>query len=123
MESAETNKVSSEEALERARTWKEKGATLLLSISSGPGKRAVCENLAGRLTYIDDNGGSLGFYALIIEPEPQSSDATFVDGEVRFGIRLEGASFFMPDTPQKSMTISRGPYRCVLTEFRASAFG
>lgn len=123
MESAESNKVSSEEALEHARTWQEKGATLLLSISSEPGKRAVCDKLAGHLSYVDDKGASLAFVWRIIEPGPQSSDMTFVEGEGKFSIRLEGTSFSILYTPQKSLTISRDLYRCVLTEVRASALG
>lgn len=115
--------MSIEEALERARAWQEKGATLLLSISSEPGRRTICEKLAGRLSYVDDGGASLAFVWRIIEPEPRSSDMTFVEGEGRFGIRLEGASFSITSTPQKSMTISRAPYLCVLTEVCASAFG
>lgn len=123
MESAESTIVSSEEALEYARAWHEKGATLLLSISSGPGKRDLCDKLWGRLSYVEDDGASLSFVRQVIEPDPQSSEMTFVDGEVRFRIWLEGASFSMQYAPQKSMTIARGPYRCVLTVDRASAFG
>ena len=123
MESAETRTVSSEEALEQARAWQEKGATLLVSISSGLGKRDLCDDLAGRLSYINDNGSSLIFSRRVIEPEPPSSEITFVDGEIKFRITLEGASFSMSYTTHKSMTISRGPYRCVLKEYRASAFG
>lgn len=123
MESAESNKVSSEVALEQAHAWKDKGATLLLSISSEPDKRVVCDKLAGHLSYTHDNGASLAFVWRIVEPEPQSSATPFVDAEGRFVIWLADASFSILDAPRKSMTISRGPYQCILTEVRASVFG
>lgn len=123
MDLVESNKMSIEEALEQACAWQEKGATLQLTISIEPDRRAVCEKLAGRLSYVDDGGASLAFVWRIIEPEPRTSGMTFVDGEGRFIIRLGGASFSVISTPQKSMTISRDSYQCVLTEIRASAFG
>ena len=122
MDSAESKTVSSEEALENLRAWCERGTTLLLSISSGPGKRDLCDELAGHLSYVDDDGASLTFVRRVIEPEPQSSEKTFVDGEIRFVIRLEDAAFSMLYIPQKSIAITRGPHRCVLTEGRAPAF-
>jgi hypothetical protein len=123
MESEKSNKVSSEVALEQARAWKDKGATLLLSISSGPDKRVICDKLAGRLSYVADDGASLAFNWQIVESAPKVSAKPLVDGEGRFVVWLADASFSMLDTLQKSMAIVRGAYQCILTEVPASAIG
>jgi hypothetical protein len=123
MESTESNKVSSEVVLEQARSWKDKGATLLLSISSEPDKRFICDKLAGRLSYVADDRASLAFDWQRVESDPKVSAKPLVDGKGRFVVWLADASFSMLDTPQKSMTIVRGSYQCILTEVHASAFG
>jgi hypothetical protein len=122
MESAESNMVIIVPALEHVRAWKDKGATLMLSISSGPDKRAICDKLVVSVSYVDDVRARLTLIWRGVEPDPRASSATFVESEGRFVVWLEGASFSLIDTPEKSIVISRDSYQCVLTEFRASAF-
>ena len=122
MESAESTKVSSEEALEHARAWKDKGATLLLSISRQPDKRAdVCDKLP--VSILDVTDSSLSFRWQLDVVDPGGPTRPFASAHGTFVVWLEGASFAVLYSPRKSLTISRGPYQCVLTEFRASAFG
>jgi hypothetical protein len=123
MESTGSNTVNSEAALEQARAWKDKGATLLLSISSEPDKRVICDKLPGSLLYVADDGASLAFDWRIVESDPKVSAQLLVDGAGKFVIWLADASFSRLNIPQKSMSIVRGSYQCILTEVRASAFG
>ena len=122
MSRAEQHNPSIDEALAQARMWWDKGATLLLSISSEPDKRAVCDKLAGRLSYVAPDGASLKFDWQTVESDSKVSAKPLVDGVGHFVVWLEGASFSMIDSPMKSLVISCGSYRYVVTEVRASAF-
>lgn len=121
MESAESNKDSIEEVLEYARIWKDKGATLQLSISRQPDKRPdVCDKLL--VSVSDITYQSLAFRWRLSEVDPTGPTLPFATADGTFVIWLEGASFSMLDIPKKTIVISRGPYTCVLREVRASAF-
>ncbi len=121
MKSAESNKVSSEDVLEYARAWKDKGATLLLSISRQPDKRAYfCDKLWVSVYNVTDQALAFSWQLRVVDPIDPS--LLFAEADGKFVVRLEGASFSMLDIPKKTITISRGPYRCDLTEVRASEF-
>jgi len=120
MSRTEQKSASIDEALEQARIWEGKGIPLLLSISDEPERRAVSDKLAGRLSYVAEDGTSLKFDWQIVESDPKVSAKPLVDGGGHFVIWLVGSSFSITDSPRKSMTISRGSYRYVVTEYRAS---
>jgi hypothetical protein len=122
MASTEQNSISMEAALEQARAWRDKRATLILSISSEPGETIFCKELWGHLSDVADDGASFAFVWQIVKSDPKVSAKLLVDGWGRFVVWLEGASFYIIHSHKKSMTISRGPYRYVVTEDRASAF-
>ena len=122
MSRTDKNSVSIDEALRQARTWGDKKATLLLSISSPPDNVAVCDELAGWLSYVAPDGASLRFDWQKFKSDPDVSTKPLVDGSGHFVLWLDGASFSMADSPKKSITILRGSYRYVLQEVRASAF-
>jgi hypothetical protein len=122
MESAESDKVSSEVAFEQARAWKDKGATLLLSISRQPDKRAdVCDKLP--VTILDVTDSSLSFRWQLDVVDPDGPTQPFASAHGTFVVWLGGVTFAALYSPRKSLNISRGHYQCVLTEFSASAFG
>lgn len=122
MEPEESSVVRSEAALEQAREWKDKGATLLLSISRQPDKRAdVCDKLP--VTILDVTDSSLSFRWQLDVIDSDGPTQPFASAHGTFVVWLEGASFAALYSPNKSLTISRGLFHSVLTEFRASAFG
>lgn len=121
METKESSVVGSDVALEHAREWKDKGATLLLSISRLPDKRAdVCDKLP--VTILDVTDSSLSFRWQLDVVDSDGPARQFASAHGTFVVWLKGASFAALYSPDKSLTISRGPFHCVLTEFRASAF-
>lgn len=122
MSSTEQNSMSLEAALEQTRAWRDKGATLILSLSSEPDGTDFGKELWGRLSDVADDGASLAFVWQIVKSDPSVSAKPLVDGWGRFVVWLEGASFSITHSHRKSMTILRGPYRYVLAEYRASAF-
>ena len=122
MSSTEQNSISMEEALEQARVWRDKGATLILTVSSEPDETIYGKELWGRLSDVADDGASFAFVWQVVKSDPTFSAKPLVDGWGRFVVWLERASFSIMHSPKKSMTISRGPYRYILAEHRASAF-
>ncbi len=95
--------------------------TLLLSIFRQPDKRVVCDKLPVTILGVADS--SLSFRWQLYEVDPDGPAKPFATADGTFVVWLKGASFAVLYSPKKSLTISRAPYQCVLTEFRDSAFG
>ena len=73
-----------------------------------------------RVFGVDDS--SMSFRWLLFAIDPDGPTRPFVSSDGVFVVWLEGASFSLTDEPKKSVAISRGPFCCILTETRASAF-
>jgi hypothetical protein len=105
-------------ALDRVRSWKDAGATLLLSFTAS---RREPFTISVSVLGVDDS--SMSFRWLLFAVDPEGPTPPFVSSDGVYVVWLEGASFSLTDEPKKSVAISRGPFCCILTETRASAFG
>jgi len=107
-------------ALERLNSWNDKKAELLLVFTFDVPRNRAFQIVVTVFSIRDDHSSiTLDWHRLAIDP---SEDFLFSETQGRWDVFLEGAAFAVSDDPKPSVTISRGPFRCTLTELRASAF-
>ena len=104
------------QALDRLHSWKDRSATLLFAFIGTPNNFSIEVSVLG----VGDE--SISFSWLRDAIDPNGPTRPFVSTRGNFVVWLEGATFSCADHPKRSVTISRGPFQCDLTEIRASAF-
>jgi hypothetical protein len=105
------------EAFERLHSWKVKCATLLLEFTDPPHKFSIVVEI---WSVRDDHSSiTLKWLRRAIDP---NGPFVFMETQGYFGVFLDGATFAIADAPNRSLTISRGPFLCDLTQLRESAF-
>ena len=107
---------SLDEALDRVRSWKDRGATLELTID-GPAETRF--KLSVRVLNVTDSSIALAWSTDTFDSPPKRS---FAHSDGTTVISLEDALFVISRDSTNSLSISRGAYRCLLREIRASAF-
>jgi len=103
-------------ALEQLHTWDTAGAWLELRLT-GPDETNF--KLIGRLQNVTDSLFALSWSTDTSDSLPKRS---FAHSDGTTVISLEDATVVLSDDSRPAMIISRGPFRCTLTELRASGF-
>jgi hypothetical protein len=104
------------QALDRLHSWKDNGATILFAFIGPPNNFSIEVSVLG----VGDE--SISFSWLRDAIDANGPSRPFVSTRGNFVVWFEGATFSCADDPKRSVTISRGPFRCDLIQIRASAF-
>lgn len=101
-------------ALDQLTDWNDKCVPLLFTFTEPGSKFAITVELKG----FDDE--SIGFEWKFLRADTEGS---FITTNAYFAVWLKAASLSVSDTPEPSVTISRGEFRVVLTVLHLAVFG
>jgi len=109
-------------ALECISSWQSAGAWLELSLKKNlPGNSEIrFDKLIVRILHVTDSTLAFSWSTDTFDSSPKRS---FAHSDGTLVVSLEDSLLSISDSPKKTLSISRGPYLCVLTEIRASALG